>query len=381
MKKLLSILIAVVMLFAVVAVVAACEDEKYEIAVVTDVGQLMDGSFNQGTWEGAKAYAEANNKTYKYYQPQNGADATDNDRIAAMEQAVKNGAQVIVAPGFLQATAMTKTAIKYPNVKFVFIDGWSLTDESKNVLDNVTAVVYKEQESGFFAGYAAVMEGYTKLGFTGGGGGANPACNRFGYGFVQGAEAAAIAKGIDNVDIRFSFNHGANFSASPELKTQISGWYTAGTEVVFSCGGSMFESVKSAAEEDIAHRKIIGVDVDQSGLSQAVITSAVKGLKESVQLVLKQIYEGKWDSQLSGKTQNLGASDNATGLPTANWRMTNFTVAQYNELFAKVKNDTVKPSADTWAITKDSEEKDVSTLTQAWFDALNLTKVTVAYEA
>lgn len=368
MKKLLSILIAVVMLFAVVAVIAACADETYEIAVVTDVGQLMDGSFNQGTWEGAESYAKANNKTYKYYQPQGGSDATDNDRIAAMELAVKNGAKVIVAPGFLQATAMTATAIKYPEVKFVFIDGWSLTDKEDKVLDNVTAVVYKEQESGYFAGYAAVMEGYTKLGYTGGGGGANPACNRFGYGFIQGAEAAAIEKGVD-VSVKFSFKYGDNFSASTDLQTQISGWYSTGTEVVFSCGGSMFESVKSAAEANPG-KKIIGVDVDQSHLSDAVITSAVKGLKESVSLVLSQIYDGKWESELAGKTQNLGAAENATGLPTATWKMTNFTVAQYNELFAKVKNGTVVPSADI-----------PNGVNQAWFDALDLTKVTVSYEA
>lgn len=368
MKKLLSILIAVVMLFAVVAVIAACGDETYEIAVVTDVGQLMDGSFNQGTWEGAKEYAEANNKTYKYYQPQGGSNATDNDRIAAMEQAVNNGAKVIVAPGFLQATAMTATAIKYPDVKFIFIDGWALTDKNDQVLKNVTAVVYKEQESGFFAGYAAVMEGYTKLGFTGGGGGSNPACNRFGYGYVQGAEAAAKIKNV-NVEVKFSFKYGSNFNASPDLQTQISGWYTNGTEVVFACGGSMFESVKSAAEAN-SGKKIIGVDVDQSHLSSAVITSAVKGLKESVNLVLSQIYSDKWDTLLAGKSQNLGAAEDATGLPTATWKLQNFTVEQYNALFAQVKNGTIVPASDI-----------PNNVDQDWFNNLNLTKVTVAYEA
>lgn len=309
-----------------------------EIAVVTDVGQLMDKGFNQGTYEGAEAYAKANNISYRYYQPANGSDASDNDRIAAMKQAIDNGAKIIVAPGFLQATAMETVAKENPEVKFVFVDGWALG------LDNVTAIVYKEQESGYLAGYAAVMEGYTKLGFTGGGGGTNPAVNRFGYGFLQGAEAAAAEKNVD-VTVKYSFKYGETFSASTELQTQIAGWYADGTEVVFACGGSMFQSVKSAAGE-YPDAKIIGVDVDQSGESEKVITSAVKGLSASVEKVLGQFYDGKWDTELANVAQNLGAADDATGLPTAEWRLTNFTVEQYNELFGKIKNGEITPNSE-----------------------------------
>ncbi len=345
MKKALSLILCIAMTLSLLCLVA-CGTSTYEIAVVTDVGQLMDKGFNQGTWEGAEAYAKANGKTYKYYQPANGSDATDNDRIAAMRQAITNGAKVIIAPGFLQATAMTTVAIENPEVKFVFIDGWTLTDADNNALPNVTAVVYKEQESGYLAGYAAVMDGYRKLGYTGGGGGSNPACNRFGYGFVQGAEAAAKALGLakGDVTVKYSYQHGANFNASAELQAQINGWYSGGTEVVFACGGSMFESVKSAAEANPG-AKIIGVDVDQSYASELVITSAVKGLKESVGKVLDQYYAGHWDSELAGQTQNLGASDDATGLPIAASRFTTFTTEQYNELFAKVKSGEITPDA------------------------------------
>ena len=345
MKKVLSLVLCVVMVLSTLALVA-CGSSTYEVAVVTDVGQLMDKGFNQGTWEGAESYAKANGKTYKYYQPANGSDATDNDRIAAMRQAITNGAKIIVAPGFLQATAMTTVALENPEVKFVFIDGWTLTDADGKPLPNVTAVVYKEQESGYLAGYAAVMDGYRKLGYTGGGGGSNPACNRFGYGFVQGAEAAAKALGLAKGDgtVKYSYQHGANFSASAELQAQINGWYSAGTEVVFACGGSMFESVKAAAEANPG-AKIIGVDVDQSYASDLVITSAVKGLKESVAKVLDQYYAGKWDSDLAGKTQNLGASDDATGLPIGTSKFTKFTADQYNDLFAKIKSGSVTPDA------------------------------------
>lgn len=348
MKKLVAFILCMALVITCVACFAACNDtaKTYEIAVVTDVGQLMDGGFNQGTYEGAKAYAEANKLTYKYYQPANGSKATDNDRIAAMRQAIKNGAKVIVAPGFLQATAMRTVAMESPEVKFVFVDGWALTDsvdakgnEVGNPLKNVTAVVYKEEESGYMAGYAAVKEGYTKLGGTFGGGGTNPACNRFAYGYAQGIAAAAEELEKD-VALTISFQFGENFSASSELQTQISGWYKAGTQVVFSCGGSMFESVKSAAEET-KDGKIIGVDVDQAHLSDRVITSAVKGLSVSVQKILGEFYGGEWDAKLAAKASNLGAADDATGLPTATWRMKNFTLENYNTLFAAVKAGTV----------------------------------------
>lgn len=355
MKKLLAVLLALSMLLCIGltacgdkggdktpgtdegTTAAAPEDTSgvAEIAVVTDVGQLMDKGFNQGTYEGAEAYAKAHNISYKYYQPANGSDASDNDRVAAMKQAIDNGAKIIVAPGFLQATAMETVAKENPEVKFVFVDGWALG------LDNVTAIVYKEQESGYLAGYAAVMEGFTKLGFTGGGGGTNPAVNRFGYGFLQGAEAAAAEKNV-NVEMKYSFKYGETFSASTELQTQIAGWYADGTEAVFACGGSMFQSVKSAAGE-YPDAKIIGVDVDQSGESEKVVTSAVKGLSASVEKVLGQFYDGKWDAELANVAQNLGAADDATGLPTESWRLENFTVEQYQEIFEKIKSGELVP--------------------------------------
>ena len=327
MKKLLSLL---VVLFAAVVLVA-CGAKTYEVAVVTDVGQLNDGGFNQGTYEGAVNYAKANKLTYKYYQPANGTDATDNDRVAAMRQAIANGAKVIVTPGFLQATAIETVAKENPEVKFIFIDGWALG------LANVTAVSYKEEESGYLAGYAATKDGFTKLGGTFGGGGTNAACNRFAYGYLQGINAAAAEMG-KTVDVKISFQYGDAFSASPELQTQISGWYNAGTEIVFSCGGSMLQSVKAAAAET-ANGKIIGVDVDQAGESERVLTSAVKGLAASVEKILGELYDGKWDAQLADKCSNLGAADDATGIPTAegSWRFTTFTKAEYETLFANLK--------------------------------------------
>lgn len=318
-------------------------DGKYVLAFVTDVGQLKDKSFNQGTWEGIKKYASENSKSYKYYQPANGEQATDDDRYNAMKAAADAGAEVIVCAGFLQGTALIKAASEFTSVKFVFIDSGSVIEDADgNVLKNVASINFKEEQSGYLAGYAAVMEGYTKLGFTGGGGGTNPACCRFGYGYVQGAEAAATAKDV-KVTMNYSWLYGASFSASPDLQTMLNGWYTNGTEVIFACGGSMFSSAATAASENDA--KLIGVDVDQSFESDTVITSATKGLHESVILALEKNYSDKWDD-LGGKITTLGAAEDAVGLPTATWSLKNFSVEDYGKVLDTLKDGTLKVDND-----------------------------------
>ena len=311
-------------------------DGKYQVAFVTDVGTLKDKSFNQGTYDGVKLYANANGKAYKYYQPANGSNATDDDRIDAATLACENGAEVVVAAGFMQEAALKATATKYPDVHFIFIDGYPVAGDDGNVLKNVAGIAFDEQQSGYLAGYAAVMEGYTKLGFTGGGGGANAACNRYGYGFVQGADAAAAVKGV-KVEMNYSWLYGASFQASNELQTMAAGWYQNGTEVIFACGGSMFQSVAAAASAEDA--KVIGVDVDQSFESDTVITSAMKGIGQAAQTALKAAEsDDTWAAFIGDGNTNitLGAKDNAVGLPTATWSLNGWTVEEYEQMLADI---------------------------------------------
>lgn len=324
-------------------------DGKYEIAFVTDVGSLKDQSFNQGTWEGVKKYAYDNDKSYKYYQPANGDKATDDDRFNAMKAAADAGAKIIVCAGFLQETALRKAAETFPEVKFVFIDGYPIG------FKNVAPISFQEEQSGYLAGYAAVKEGYTKLGFSGGGGGENPACCRFGYGFAQGANDAAKADG-KTVEMNYSWLFGNTFSASSELQTMLNGWYTNGTEVVFCCGGSMCQSAFAAAAANDG--VVIGVDVDQSSQSETVVTSAMKGLSESVIFALDKFYAGGFDA-LGDVSTVLGAANDAVGLPTATWSFKKFSVEDYNALLKSMKdgkvtvdNDYTKLAADLFANVK-----------------------------
>ena len=317
-------------------------DGKYEVAFVTDVGQLKDKSFNQGTYDGVKLYASANGLSYKYYQPANGDAATDDDRYDAMKAAVEGGAKVVVAAGFMQEGALRKAAMEYKDTFFVFIDGYPVADDAGNMLANVAGIAFQEEQAGYFAGYATVMEGFTKLGFSGGGGGTNPACCRFGYGFVQGANAAAAAKGV-NVEMNYSWEYGASFSASPELQTMANGWYETGTEVIFACGGSMFQSVAAAASANDGF--VVGVDVDQSSQSDTVITSAMKGLADAVQWAVAKVYDNTF-AEIGGTGTSLGVAHNSVGLPTATWSLEKYSVADYEALFAKVLDGSVTIDAD-----------------------------------
>ena len=278
-------------------------DGKYQIAFVTDVGQLKDKSFNQGTYDGVKLYAAEAGKSYKYYQPAGGNEATDDDRYDAMKLAADNGAEVVVCAGFMQEKALAKAAEEFPDVKFVFIDGWAMGRT------NVAGINFQEEQCGYLAGYAAVKEGYTKLGFSGGGGGTNAACNRYGYGFVQGADAAAKELGV-KVEMNYSWLYGSSFSASNELQTMAAGWYQTGTEVIFACGGAMFQSISAAASaEDGA---VIGVDVDQSFESPTVITSAMKGIGEAAMQALKAAEtEESWNAFIGDGTTSIPPADRA----------------------------------------------------------------------
>ena len=330
------------------------EDGKYQVAFVTDVGQLKDKSFNQGTYDGVKLYAAANGLSYKYYQPANGDQATDDDRYDAMKAAVEAGAEVVVCAGYLQEAALKRAAIEFPEVPFVFIDGYPLTDDEGNTLTNVAGIAFQEEQAGYLAGYAAVKDGFTKLGFSGGGGGTNDACCRFGYGYVQGANAAASELGI-TVDMNYSWEYGATFQASTELQTMISGWYANGTEIVFACGGSMFQSISAAASANDGY--VIGVDVDQSGESDAVVTSAMKGLSDAVQWAVAKVYAGTF-TEIGGTATSLGVKDNAVELPTAaeSWRFETFTVEEYEALYQQmldgtlvVDNDFSKLESTEWS--------------------------------
>lgn len=350
-KKLISLVLAGAMLLGM----AGCAEKpgaseegqkedkggKYELALITDVGTIDDKSFNQGSWEGLKKYADENNITSKYYKP---SEKSDKACLTAIDLAVKGGAKVIVTPGFLFERPIFEAQTKYPDTKFVIIDAAPVEGENKapEIKENVLSIFYAEEQAGYLAGYAAVEEGYRQLGFMGGI--AVPAVIRFGYGFVQGADAAAKDLGLAQGDINIKYTYVGNFDASPENQAKAAAWYSEGTECIFACGGGVGNSVMKAAET--AGKVVIGVDVDQSVESDTVITSAMKNLGDSVYDAVASYYDGNF---AGGTILNLSAKDDGIQLPMETSKFTKFTQEKYDELYGKLKDGSIKVENDTVA--------------------------------
>ena len=349
MKKLLTSVLTSALLIGAVTTLSGCGEKTYELALVTDVGDIDDESFNQSSWEAVRDYAEEHGKTYDYYRPTE--DSTD-ARVKAIKQAITKGAKVVVCPGYLFEEAIYNVQKDHPEVKFLLLDGQPHTADysTYETAENTACVLYQEQVSGYLAGYAAVMDGYTSLGFCGGM--AVPAVQRFGTGYVQGIDAAAQALGITAT---VNYYYAGAFQATDDATAKMKEWYKANTEIVFACGGKVYQSVVEGCKER-ADGKWIGVDVDQASVDSKVLTSAVKGLRASVQSALELFYADKWN-EIGGKTANLGLGSqfgslearDYVGLPTAtnSWRFAQYTQAQYNELVAGIGAGTVTISDAT----------------------------------
>lgn len=297
----------------------------YELALVTDLGTIDDKSFNQGAWEGLKKYAEEKGISYKYYQPQEG---TTDSYLETIGLAVEGGAKLVVCPGFLFEEPIYMAQDKYPDVHFILLDGEPHdANYTCKTNANVMPILFQEDQAGFLAGYAAVKDGYTKLGFMGGM--AVPAVIRYGYGFVQGAEYAAKEDGVTGVQVMYNYTGG--FAATPEAQSMAASWYQNGTEVIFGCGGAVGNSVMAAAQEKGA--KVIGVDVDQSSESDTVITSAMKLLSNSVYDGVKAFYDGNFPG---GATSVFAVANNGVGLPMETSKFAKFNQEQYDAIYKKL---------------------------------------------
>lgn len=342
-NKFLKKLAATIMTVTVAISLSACSDkissqtvDPVDVLLVTDIGTVEDGSFNQGAWEGIKKFGEESGKICKYYQP---AEANIDAYLDEIKTGIGNGAEVVVCPGYLLEEAVYEASSKYPDVSFILLDGnphnadYSDTTIEKNVMP----IAFAEEQAGFLAGYAAVRDGYTGLGFMGGV--AEDPVIRYGYGFVQGADYAAIEMGV-NVHIRYTYTN--TFSEDVNVETMARTWYGDDTQVIFACGGAMGRSVMCAAEE--VGGKVIGVDVDQSSESPAVITSAMKSLSEAVYTAVKDYYDGKF---VGGVDKVFSASEDGVCLPMDSSKFEKFTSVEYNSVLNLLVDRIIAPYSQT----------------------------------
>ena len=387
MKKFLALILALVMALSLVACGQKNQDSNgtydtdkdtdvtdvaYKVAMITDYGDITDQSFNQTTYEACKAFAEANGVDFQYFKP-----AGDNtaDRVAMIESAVDQGYNVIVMPGYAFGAAIAETAPKFSDVKFIALDV-SAGDlgEGFEVPANLYCAVYQEELCGYMAGYAAVKLGYKNLGFLGGM--AVPAVQRYGYGFVQGVDAAAAE--LKLTDVKVNYAYGNQFFGDADITAAMDTWYAGGTEIVFACGGGIYTSAVDAAKK-VEGAKVIGVDVDQAavianyaagegadaatveGYKALTVTSAMKGLYPATFDTLTDvIVNGNWE-KYSGKIDTLGlvsADDPAANyvqipMESTQWADGKFTQDDYKALVKAMFDGTLTVSNDITKAAKD----------------------------
>ena len=341
------------------------DEVTYKVAMITDYGDITDQSFNQTTYEACKAFAETNGVDFQYFKP-----AGDNtaDRVAMIESAIDQGYNVIVMPGYAFGAAIAETAPKFEDVKFIALDV-SAGDLGADfvVPANLYCAVYQEELCGYMAGYAAVKLGYKNLGFLGGM--AVPAVQRYGYGFVQGVDAAAAE--LELTDVKLNYAYGNQFFGDADITAAMDTWYAGGTEVVFACGGGIYTSAVDAAKK-VEGAKVIGVDVDQAGVianyaagegadaatvegyKALTVTSAMKGLYPATYDTLTDvIVNGNWE-KYSAKIVTLGlvsADDPAANyvqipMESTQWADGAFTQDDYKALVKAMFDGTLTVSND-----------------------------------
>ena len=334
-----------------------------KVALTCDTGTIDDESFNQSCWEAVTSYM---GDDCQYYLPPQ--EASDEDRETMIRTAVNEGAEVVVCVGYLYGASLAWAADQYPNVKFIAVDVTQGDIGTDTIPANCYCITFKEEQAGYLAGYAIAKDGKTKLGFLGGM--AVPAVIRYGYGFVQGADAAAQELG-QNIEINYFY--GGQFYGDANITSRMEGWYSNGTQVVFACGGGIYTSAVEAALKNNGY--VIGVDVDQNyiganGVADGTyaynpfITSAMKGLSEAVNTALADIEAGSW-ADIAASNGNFGLEDgDYIGLPTADdsWNFETFTTEEYEEVKDKIKNG---------EITVDNSSDDATKPTVSEFTTVN----------
>mgnify|MGYP002532725587 CR=1 FL=1 len=315
MKKFLAMILALVMVLAMVSVASA--EDAMRVAMITDYGDITDQSFNQTTYEACKKWAEENGVDFTYFKP--AGDSTP-ERVAMVEKAAEEGYNVIVMPGYAFGGTIAEVQNDYSDIKFVALDVSEGDLGGVELASNVYCAVYQEELCGYMAGYAAVKLGYTHLGFLGGM--AVPAVVRYGYGFVQGCNAAAVEMGKEK-EVTVEYVYGNQFFGDADITAYMDNWYqTMGVQAVFAYGEGM------------------------------TVTSAMKGLAATVNTLLTEIKAGNFAS-FGGKVETLGLVSgtdmdaNYVGIPASTQYAEGFTAEDYAALVAKMFAGEVTVSNDT----------------------------------
>lgn len=312
-----------------------------EIAFLTD-GPVEDGGYNEAIYNGVQMYALGAGTSFSYYTAD--PNAPESYREVAVK-AVEDDARLLVCAGALFGETVGALQETYPQTSFLLIDSMPLDEEGGELPlnENVHCIFFHEEQAGYLAGYMAVWEGYRNLGFVGGR--QEPAVLRYGYGYLQGIDAAAKDLGLDDVSVNYWYAD--TFLPDIAVREKADGWYEDGTQIIFACGGGLYESVLEAAENQDG--MLIGVDVDQSRISERFLTSAVKNVGAAVTDALDAYYaSGGWPDEDAGQVKRYGVEEGCSAIPVLDtqWRFKEISTTLFFEIYKQMKRGDREVSDD-----------------------------------
>lgn len=308
------------------------------IALVTGVSGTESGA-DAMLWQGVQTFASAYGYTATTQTAEGDSSA---DVETALRTAAESGAKLVICRGDAAATALYRIQENYPDVHYLLFDDEPHNDDysAYKTANLVHCVLFQEEQAGYLAGYAAVIDGYTSLGFVGAR--EIPGIVRYGTGFLQGAEAAAEQQG-ETVNLKFWFAD--TYDENDAVTQRMADWYNGGVSLIFVSGGTLYKSAAQAAEQ--TGGKVMAGDTNVTELSDSILASAVKCYNAAVQ---RQLYEfftaGSWSTQNAGQTERVGITNAEVALESdTSWRLDSFTLDDYRSLYEDLRTSVKRVDA------------------------------------
>ena len=309
------------------------------IALAADAAGIESGP-DALLWQGIQTFAANFGYTAQSCLYGEGASlATAEDALRA---AAQSGATLVVCRGAAMAKALFNIQANYPNVHYLLFDDEPHSEDYTSYATeaSVHCVLFREEQAGYLAGYAAVAEGYTALGFVGRD--ELPGIVRYCTGFLQGANAAAERQG-QNVTLRVWYTGDIG---DPAVATQrMIDWFNGGTGLILADGDALMQSALEAVNQTGA--KAFATGWDQNALGERVLGSAIQCYNAAVQRQLYKFFSGNstWSQQDAGQTERLGYTDGSVALAGSAWRFNNFTQNDYERLYEQLRNSELEVEA------------------------------------
>lgn len=308
------------------------------IALVTGASGTESGA-DAMLWQGVQTFASAYGYTATTQTAEGDSSA---DAETALRTAAESGAKLVICRGDAAATALYRIQENYPDVHYLLFDDEPHNDDysAYKTANLVHCVLFQEEQAGYLAGYAAVIDGYTSLGFVGAR--EIPSIVRYGTGFLQGAEAAAEQQG-ETVNLKFWFAD--TYDENDAVTQRMADWYNGGVSLIFVSGGTLYKGAAQAAEQ--TGGKVMAGDTNVTALSDSVLASAVKCYNAAVQ---RQLYEfftaGSWSTQNAGQTERVGITNAEVALESdTSWRLDSFTLDDYRSLYEDLRTSVKRVDA------------------------------------